>query len=39
MKYGQSRTEKIEESVDNLLEFREDQYEVDNELILAMKEI
>ena len=39
MKYGRSRTEQIEELVDDLLNFREDQYEDDGELLLAMKDI
>ena len=39
MKYGRSRTEKVEEAVEDLLKFREDQYEDDDELILAMKEL
>ena len=39
MKYGRSRTEKVEEAVEDLLKFREYQYEDDDELILAMKEL
>ena len=39
VKYGRSRTEKIEECVDDILMFREDQYEDDGELILAIREI
>ena len=39
IKYGQSRTEKVEECVEDLLRFMEDQHEEDNVLILAMKEI
>ena len=31
VKYGRTRTEKIEEYVDNILKFREDQYEDDGE--------
>ena len=38
VKYKRSRTEKVEESVD-LLKFRENQYEDDDELILVMKEL
>ena len=38
-KYGRSSTEKIEECVKDILKFREDQYEENKELILAMKEI
>ena len=37
--YGRSRTEKVEEAVEDLLNFREDQYEDDEELILEMKEL
>ena len=39
VKFGRSRTEKVEEAVEGLLKFREDQYEDDDELILAMKEL
>ena len=39
VKYGRSRTEKIEECVDDILKFREDQYEDEVDLILVMKEI
>ena len=39
VKYGRSRTEKVEEAVKDPLKFRKDQYEDDNELILAMKEL
>ena len=39
VKYGRIRTEKVEECVEDLLKFREDQYKEDNELILAMKEL
>ena len=39
MKYRRSRTEKVEEAIEDLLKFREDQYEDDNKLILAMKEL
>ena len=38
-KYGQTRTEKVKEVVDDWLNFKEDQYEDDRELILAIKEI
>ena len=38
-KYGRSRTEKIEECVDDILKLREDQYEEERELLLAMREI
>ena len=39
MKYGRSRTEKVEDVIEDYLKFREDQYEDDDELILAMKEL
>ena len=39
MKYGRSRTEKVEDVIQDYLKFREDQYEDDDELILAMKEL
>ena len=39
VKYGRSRTGKIKECVKDILIFREDQYEENEELILAMKEI
>ena len=39
MKYGRSRIKRIKELVDDLLKFREDQYEDDGELLLAMKDI
>ena len=39
MKYGISRTEKVEDVIEDYLKFREDQYEDDDELILAMKEL
>ena len=39
MKYGRSRTEKVEEAITDLLKFREDQYEDDDELILVIKEL
>ena len=38
-KYGQLRTERIEKCVDDIIKFREDLYEEDNKLMLAMKEI
>ena len=38
-KYGQTRTEKVKEVVDDWLKFKEDQYKDDGELILTMKEI
>ena len=39
VKYGRSRTEKVEEAIEDLLKLREDQYEVDDELMLAMREL
>ena len=39
VKYGRTRTEKVKECVDDLLKLREDQYEDDDELILAMKKL
>ena len=39
VKYGRSRTEKVEDDIEDYLKFREDQYEDDDELILAMKEL
>ena len=39
VKYGRSRTEKIEKCVEDILMFREDQYEENEELVLAVKEI
>ena len=38
-RYERSRTEKVEEAIEDLFKFREDQYEDDDELILAMKEL
>ena len=39
MKYGRSRTEKVEDVIEDYLKFREDQDEDDDELILVMKEL
>ena len=39
VKYGRSRTEKVEDFIEEYLKFREDQYEDDDELILTMKEL
>ena len=36
-KYGRSRTEKVEDVIEDYLKFREDQCEDDGELVLAMK--
>ncbi len=38
-KYRRSRTEKVEEAVEDLLKFREDQFEDDDKLILVMMEL
>ena len=38
-KYGRTRTEKVEECVEDWLKFKEDMFEEDDELILAMEEI
>ncbi len=38
-RYGRTRTEKVEEAIEDLIKFREDQYEDDDELMLAMKEL
>ena len=37
--YGRSRTEKVEEAVEDMLKFREDCYEEDDDLIMAMREL
>ena len=39
LKYGCTITEKIEKVVEDWMKFKEDQFEDDSELILAMKEI
>ena len=38
-RYGRTRTEKVEEAIEELFKFREDQYEDDDELMLAMSEL
>ena len=38
-RYGRTRTEKVEEAIEDLFQFREDQYEDDNELMLAMSKL
>ena len=38
-RYRRSRTEKVKEAMEDLFKFREDHYEDDNELMLAMKEL
>ena len=39
LKCGQTRTDKVKEVVEDWLKFREDQFEEDGELILAIKDI
>ena len=39
VKYGRTRIEKVEECVKDWLEFKEEQFEEEDELLLAMKEI
>ena len=39
IKFGRSRTEKVEDVIEDYLMFCEDQYEDDDELILAMKDL
>ena len=38
-RYRRTRTEKVEEAIEDLFKFREDQYEDDDELMLAMREL
>ena len=38
-RYGRTKTEKVEEAIEDLFRFREDQYEDDDELMLAMSEL
>ena len=38
-RYGRTRKEKVEEVIEDLFKFREDQYEDDDELMLAMSEL
>ena len=38
-RYGRTRTEKVEEAIEDLFKFREDNFEDDNELMLAMSEL
>ena len=38
-RYCRKRTEKVEEAIEDLFKFREDQYEDDDELMLAMSEL
>ena len=39
VRYGRSRTERVEEAIEDLFKFREDDYEEDDALMMAMKEI
>ena len=39
IRYGRSRTEKVEDVIEDLFKFREDNYKDDDELMLAMKEL
>ena len=39
IRYGRSRTEKVEDAIEDLFEFREDYYEDDDDLMLAMREL
>ena len=39
LRYGRSRTEKVEEAIEGLYRFREDDYEEDDALMLAMREL
>ena len=38
-RYGRTRTEKVEEAIEDLFRLREEQYEDDDDLILAMSEL
>ena len=38
-KYGRSQTEKVKEAVEEIMKFREDYYEEDDDLIMAMQEL
>ena len=38
-RYGRTRTEKVEEAIEDLFKFREDNYDDDDELMLAMSEL
>ena len=39
VRYGRSRTEKVEDAMNDLLKFREDDYEDDIDLMLTMREL
>ena len=38
-RYGRTQTEKVEEAIEDLFKFREDQFKDDDELMLAMSEL
>ena len=38
-RYGRTRTEKVEEAIEDLFKFRENHFEDDDELMLAMSEL
>ena len=39
IRYGRSRTERVEEAIEDLFSFREEDYEEDDALMMAMKQI
>ena len=39
IRYGRSRTEKVEDAIEDLFKLREDKYDYDDELMLAMREL
>ena len=39
LKYGRTRTEKIEDFMDDWTKFQDDQYEDESELLLGIKEL
>ena len=39
LKYGRTKTEKIEEIMEDWIKFKDDQFEDDGELLLGMKEL
>ena len=39
LRYRRSRTEKVEEAIEDLIKFRDDDYEEDDALMLAMREL
>ena len=38
-KYGRSRTEQVKEAVEEMIKFREDHYEEDDDVIMALREL